>query len=312
MTGAVGELAPRVVPTARGPVEVAEAGHGPAVVVVHGSPGDWGQGRALAEDLAPSHRVVLVSRPGYGATPLRVGRTPEDQAAALAAVLDTLGEPRAALIAISGGGPAAYAFATRASDRCTALVLCCAVAVHLPVAVITRLVRTVYATPWARTLASRYERRSMARLVADPALLAAAITDEMTDEERARAERDPRILDDLRAFMHDRARAVRRPEGFRNDVVQFHSRRGGSASPWPTGVRVPTLILHGDADPVVDIAHAEFYARAIPDAEFESVQGGGHAFVLTYRSEVTPRIARFLDRAQTSSPPRAPDPPRRE
>ena len=61
-----------VIRTRRGPVEVAITGdNGPAVLAVHGTPGDWRQARALAADLREDHRVVLPSRPGYGRTPLR-------------------------------------------------------------------------------------------------------------------------------------------------------------------------------------------------------------------------------------------------
>jgi len=41
----------RVVPTARGPIEVAEAGDGPLVLVVHGAGGGFDQGMILARGL---------------------------------------------------------------------------------------------------------------------------------------------------------------------------------------------------------------------------------------------------------------------
>ena len=52
------------------------------------------------------------------------GATPEAQADLLAALLDTLAIGQAAVIAISGGGPAAIHFALRHPTRCRALVLC--------------------------------------------------------------------------------------------------------------------------------------------------------------------------------------------
>ena len=97
--------------TARGPVQVASHGSGPALLVAHGMPGDWRQARLLAEDLAQDYRVLLVTRPGYGRTPLRSGRTPAAQADLYAALLDALGLDRAVVLGISGGGPSAYAFA---------------------------------------------------------------------------------------------------------------------------------------------------------------------------------------------------------
>ena len=120
-------LTPRRVGTARGPVEVAEVGSGPTLLVVHGIAGDWRQVRTVAEDLADRARVLLVTRPGYGRTPLSSGRTFVEQAALYAALLDSLGLEKAVVLGISGGGPSAFAFAASTPHRCSGLLLCCAV-----------------------------------------------------------------------------------------------------------------------------------------------------------------------------------------
>jgi hypothetical protein len=62
----VGMLTARKVATTKGLIEVAETGKGPAVLVVHGMPGDWRQARTVAEDVGDHARVLLASRPGYG------------------------------------------------------------------------------------------------------------------------------------------------------------------------------------------------------------------------------------------------------
>ena len=49
-------------------------------------------------------------------------------------------------------------------------------------------------------------------------------------------------------------------------------------------VTAPTLVLHGDADPVVPVTHAEFYASAIAGARLKVLPGAGHAFLLTFRA----------------------------
>ena len=41
-------------------------------------------------------------------------------------------------------------------------------------------------------------------------------------------------------------------------------------------VDAPVLILHGDADRLIPLAHAEQLAAANPQAELVSVPGGGH------------------------------------
>jgi pimeloyl-ACP methyl ester carboxylesterase len=41
-------------------------------------------------------------------------------------------------------------------------------------------------------------------------------------------------------------------------------------------VRVPTTIIHGDADPLVDVSGGRATAEAIPDAKLLIVPGMGH------------------------------------
>ena len=50
----------------------------------------------------------------------------------------------------------------------------------------------------------------------------------------------------------------------------------GDRSPILKRLKVPTLILHGSADPLVPPAHGEQLARIIPDARIERIQGWGH------------------------------------
>ncbi|BAY08509.1 alpha/beta fold hydrolase [Calothrix sp. NIES-2098] len=43
-------------------------------------------------------------------------------------------------------------------------------------------------------------------------------------------------------------------------------------------IQAPTLILSGDRDPIIPLAHAKFLASQIPDAELIVLQGMGHLF----------------------------------
>lgn len=45
---------------------------------------------------------------------------------------------------------------------------------------------------------------------------------------------------------------------------------------WLPKVRMPVLVLHGDADPVIDFAHAERLAKAVPSLELVRLSGVGH------------------------------------
>ena len=285
-------MTPYVVDTAAGPVEVAEIGAGPAVLIVHGTPGDWRQARGLAADLSASHRVLLPSRPGYGRTPLSTGRSPRDQALAHAALLDALGIDTAAVVGISGGGPSSKAFAAHHRDRCTHLVLCCAVAEHLiNVPVATRLLGSVPGI-WeagARVASHRARRQ----LLDQEATLARSVA-ELGPAERALAHH-PEVAADLLAFAEARTFALTCVAGLRNDVRRFQE--SASPDPWPRGLALPTLVLHGDADLVVPLAHGEHHRDSIPGAVLEVLPGVGHGFVLSLRRSVSARLASHLETA---------------
>ena len=110
--------------TASGPIEYAERGEGPPVLVVHGAGGGFDQGLDLADSLVQcGFRVIAVSRFGYLRTPLPQDASPEAQADAHAAVLDALEIPRCAVLGASAGGPSATQLALRHPDRVTSLVL---------------------------------------------------------------------------------------------------------------------------------------------------------------------------------------------
>ncbi len=116
---------PQIVHTAKGPVEFdCTEGHGPVVLAIHGGLGGCDQARVMAEWIDPTrYHVLSPSRPGYLGTPLETGRTMEQQADALAALLDILGIQRVTVISASAGGPPAYLFAIRHPKRIAGLIV---------------------------------------------------------------------------------------------------------------------------------------------------------------------------------------------
>ena len=277
------QLASRVVTTRRGRTEVATVGEqGPAVLVVHGTPGDWRQARALASDLSGDHRLILPSRPGYGRTPLRVGRTPSDQADVYTALLEVLEIDRCVAVGISGGGPSSYAFAAEHGARCSGLVLCCAVAGHLMVP--PSAMRALAAMPGVWRAAATLGRFQLRRRLRDEPAVIADMRRGLSPAEDQRLDDDPRMRADLLAFAADRAAALR-GAGLRNDTRQFLAASRTVPAPWPH-TDLPVHVLHGDADAVVPIAHAEHYGRAIATATVEVLTGHGHALPLTTRDRL--------------------------
>ena len=114
----------RMAATACGPIEYAEMGEGPAVLIVHGAGGGFDQGLEFGGELARrGFRVVAMSRFGYLRTPLPSDATPPAQADAHACLLDALGILRAAVVGVSAGAPSSLQFAIRHPERTSALFL---------------------------------------------------------------------------------------------------------------------------------------------------------------------------------------------
>lgn len=82
----------------------------------------------------------------------------------------------------------------------------------------------------------------------------------------------------------DEARATRRstvfvdraydPAGTGRQLVAILA-SGSRAAALPT-LRLPTIVLHGDRDPLVDISGGRRTAELVPDAEFRVLEGMGH------------------------------------
>jgi esterase len=61
------------------------------------------------------------------------------------------------------------------------------------------------------------------------------------------------------------------------------------------GLRVPTLVIHGDEDPILPLAHGEATARAIPGAKLVVLRGVGHDFPESAIPEYLDAILAHLD-----------------
>jgi pimeloyl-ACP methyl ester carboxylesterase len=275
---------PRVLATARGPLELVEAGTGPAVVCLHGAMGGHDQSLLLARVLGEAgFRYLALSRPGYLGTPLASGRTAEAQGDLVAAALDALGLPRAAVMAVSGGGPAALSFAVRHPARCSALVLVstCSGRVDQRIPLTFHLTRRLLRCAWLaeamRRRAARDPGQAAARSIPDPAL-------------RARTLADPEVGPLLRALLASTLeRAAERLDGTLNDIAL--TRR----TEYPLEqIACPALVVHGTADRVVSFAHARAAAARIPGAELLALDGGDHVAIFTHRGPARARVAAFL------------------
>ena len=268
--------ASEVVETALGPVEFAIHGDAPYVVIFHGTP----QGHNASFIGEPMEQAgfgtITPSRPGYLRTPLETGPSFEEQADAVAALLDVLSIDQVAAYAISGGGPSGIQFAARHPDRVKALILEVAISqAYVPeVSDLTVALSMNTFVQWISGLIlKRFPRVGLGQFLKLESTLAAAdrarVIDDIMSVPEKLALLDKLIVDSppmnlLRA-------------GFHNDMKQF-----GSIEQLPLDqVRCPTLVTHGTHDGDVPFAHAENSARGIPNAELFQVEKGWHLLGLS-------------------------------
>jgi pimeloyl-ACP methyl ester carboxylesterase len=278
--------------TVTGPVEYASVGEGPAVLIVHGISGGYDQGMLVTQlvEEAP-FRLIAVSRAGYLRTPLDVARTPEAQADAFAALLDTLGIKQAAIVGISGGGPSALQFALRHPERCWALIMLSAVS--------KRLVPNLSRLETALSTLLNYDPGlwAIGRLAKRRLYSFSGFGPELQD----RLANDPARMEVIRKILLPMPAAPRRA-GFYSDLEQF-----AAMSDYPLHeITAPTLVVHGTADTVVPFEYGQYVAERVLGAELLAIEGGGHLSVVTHKDEALPRILGFLgEHAPADAPARS-------
>ncbi len=261
-----------VIATDLGSVEYSTTGEGSAVLMAHGSPGGYDQGMAFSRLVdSPELTFIAVSRPGYLRTPLSIGKTPEEQADLYMALLDALDIEQAAVIGISGGGPSALQFALRHPDRCSGLVMICALAQRYSEKDIGRALPPV----------KRFIRQCADKMLFfDPILFLMELLTKWHPKTVALGEV-------FRTIAIHRLRKV----GYNNDMEQF-----AAITAYPLErITVPTLVLHGTADYTVSFAEAVFVANKVPHAKLVAVEGGDHTFYVTHKEQVVPRLKEFLE-----------------
>jgi 2-hydroxy-6-oxonona-2,4-dienedioate hydrolase len=267
----------------------------PALLILHGMPGSYRQALPLGEDLVDDYFAILPSRPGYGRTPITTGRTGPEQAAAYAALLDALEIETAAVVGISGGGLSAAAFAAQFPERCTSLVLMCALAPHL--IEVSRGMKLALRVPYVWEAVGTLERRrSRKKLATGGDAIDAEIRKGLTAAELVSLDEDPLMRERIIGFARSHADAPAPWVGFRNDAANIFAAHRHGPDAYDT-VTAPTLVLAGDADTVINASQTDYWAKAIPGARHEVIAGGGHAFLLTRRLQTMPLLTEFLTRS---------------
>ncbi len=114
-------------------MNVAVAGAGPAVLLLHGFPHTWQVWRGVLDGLAGTHRVIAPDLRGLGATTRPdTGYDAGNLVMDALAVLDALGETRADVVGFDLGAAPAFLTAMHHPDRVRRLVLMEAILGRLP------------------------------------------------------------------------------------------------------------------------------------------------------------------------------------
>lgn len=61
-----------------------------------------------------------------------------------------------------------------------------------------------------------------------------------------------------------------------------------------SAITQPTLILHGDADPILPLASSQWLAQNLPNAQLKIISGAGHVPIMTRPTEVADAIQKFI------------------
>ncbi len=282
----------QVIQTSRGPVEYTMQGSGPAVLLLHGTIGGYDQSQLLTSLLKGSQNTVIaVSRPGYLRTPLSSGATFEGQADAYAALLEALGIKKAAVIAISGGGPSALEFALRYPERCWALVMIAAnsdvnagknienapgQATPPPLWLTNLMFSDV--TSWALI---RFGHLMPGKLL-DP-LIGKAYTPAILN--------DPRQYQTYLKFLNSLSLLSRRKAGTFNDGSQFLKFTGNPIEK----INCPVLILYGTKDVFMNRGEQNYLRNTLPNNQYIEIEGGTHFMPVSHAAVMSPLVTDFLN-----------------
>jgi len=245
-------------------------GDGPPLLLLAGL---WGQVRVW-DDLLPhlgGFRTIAFDAPGVGDSQLpRRPYTIRRLARFAAAVLDAEGEARAHVLGVSLGGAVAQQLGRSFPDRVDRMVL--ASTSHGALGVPGRpgaLLR--FARPTAYASMHDLEQQAGAMF-------------------GGRLRENPELVHRWH---------FRPPRNMRAYAFRLAGTAGWTSLPWLRQLRTPTLVLHGDDDPIVPLVNGRLLARLIPDARLHVVRGGGHLLLLDSAPEVAPVIAAFLRTAES-------------
>jgi len=246
-----------------------DEGEGTAIVLLHGFLCDSRAWDHQLRTLSDGSRVVAWDAAGAGAS----DDPPEtftitDWAEDRGRLLDALAIEEADVVGLSWGGLVAQAFYVRYPSRVRSLVL-----------------SDTYAG-WKGSLPADAVEKRLARCLSESQLAPAELVERWVPMEfftEAASDEVTSAMADIVSDFH--------PRGFR--LMARSLAENDTTSLLPT-IRVPTLLLWGEADRRSPIDVAEQFRDAIPDAEVRIIPAAGHVSNMEQPDLVTSHVHRFL------------------
>lgn len=213
-------------------------------------------------------RLFGYDRPGYGPSTRVPGRDVGSGAEDAAAVADALGIGEFALLGHSGGGPHVLACAARLGGRISAVAAMSGVA------------------PYPASTATGLDFFAGMAAAGAAELGAAVKGREALEQQLEQGEFDPEIFTpkDHEAFEGEWAWIGRIAgkaleggiDGMVDDDLAYVKAWGAELSE----IKAPILLVHGEEDRIVPVAHGRWLAERMPAAELRIAAGDGHVSVL--------------------------------
>ncbi len=290
-------ICPQVAETPAGAVEFDfTEGRGPVVMSLHGGLGGCDQGRVLSMWIdTRRYRILSPSRPGYLGTPLEVGRTAEQQADAMASLLDALGLDRVSVMGASAGGPPAYLFAIRHPDRVWGLIVIDGISGHydLPEAA-GPITQAMFLSEPGQEIIRKIGKFRPGMMLQCLLRAEACFTKDQMKKHLDHVVGNERSLSFISAFLATMTAYKHRKPGTMNDVEQF---RRYSHLPVER-IGCPSLIVHGTHDADVKFYDGVYAYEHIEGAERFWIEEGTHlGFWISPNGEKARHAARhFLEK----------------
>lgn len=249
-------------------LRVAIEGEGPPLLLINGIGANIEMWTPFVSELR-GREVILFDAPGTGQSsrtrhPVRMRRLTR----VVSGLLDHLGYEQVDVLGYSFGGAVAQQLAHQSPERVRRLVLAgtmCGIG-----APPNPLVLALMATPYRY-----YSRGHLERI--SPLLYG------------GRSRREPEVL-----RRHLQARLTR-PPSLLGYQWQIYAVAGWTSLLWLHRLTQPTLVLHGEKDPLVPLINSRLMAGRIPGARLEVLPRAGHLFLIDEPEEPAAMVMDFLD-----------------